>query len=471
MTPADLISILPLIVVAVTAVVVMVVISFHRDHRLTCALTTIGIAIAFLTVFAAVSSLPRQVTLLLMVDHYTIFYWGLILGGALAVVLLSYGYLIHRERPEEYYVLLPTATLGSMVLAASSHFATFFLGIETLSISLYALIAYRYMNRLNIEAAIKYLILSAASTSFLLFGIALLYGQTGIMELSTIALRTSASPQNIIMLAGVAMIVVGLGFKLGVVPFHMWTPDVFQGAPAPVAAFIATVSKGAIFALMLRFFTEVNIGMRGPLFAIFAIIAVASMCTGNLLALFQNNIKRLLAYSSIAHFGYLLVAFLSAGPLRTVAVSYYLAAYFVTIVGAFGVVTVLSGEEKDADTIEEYRGLYAHRPWLAITFTLMLLSLAGMPLTAGFIAKFFVMTAGVGSALFVLVIILVVNSAVGLFYYLRVIGALYLRPAATRTRAPLSLPIGGTIVLIAALILLVWWGVYPSFLAQVISGQ
>jgi NADH-quinone oxidoreductase subunit N len=248
----------------------------------------------------------------------------------------------------------------------------------------------------------------------------------------------------------------------------MWTPDVYEGAPAPVTALIATVSKGSIFGLLLRYFAGINLFDLPQLFVVFAIIAVASMFVGNLLALFQNNIKRVLAYSSIAHFGYLLVAFLSSGPLRVTAVTFYLVAYFVTTIGAFGVVALLSSKERDAGAIEEYVGLFDRRPWLAGAFALMLLSLAGMPLTAGFIGKIYVIAAGVGSLLWILVVVLIVNSALGLFYYLRIVTALF-RPSLPGTAPALPSAVKGKMLMAVLLILLVWWGVYPIHLIGLIE--
>ncbi|HUJ88571.1 MAG TPA: NADH-quinone oxidoreductase subunit N, partial [Syntrophorhabdales bacterium] len=380
-----LMPILPLIVLSAASVVIMLTIACYRNHRLTYFLTLATTVVAFLILPAISSQAPAQVTPLLLIDGYSLFYSGLILLSLLAVTLLSYDYLNgRRENPEEYYILLLVATLGSIILVASSHFASFFLGLEILSISLYALIAYD-RRPLMIEAGLKYLVLAAASSSFLLFGMALIYAQLGTMSFSEIASKLpSAGAIDLIYAVAVVMIIIGIGFKLSLVPFHMWTPDVYQGAPAPVTAYIATVSKGAVFALLLRYFSGVELHAYGSLFVIFTIIAIISMFTGNLLALFQTNIKRLLAYSSIAHLGYLLVAFLSSGPLRVSAVTFYLVAYFVMTLGAFGVVTVLSGKENDADEIEDYHGLVKRRPVLAATFTVMLLSLAGMPLTAGF---------------------------------------------------------------------------------------
>jgi NADH-quinone oxidoreductase subunit N len=282
------------------------------------------------------------------------------------------------------------------------------------------------------------------------------------------ARAASAGAHGLPFTAGLAMIIIGLGFKLAVVPFHLWTPDVYEGAPAPVTAFVATVSKGAVFALVLRYFSVVDIHTHRPLFVIFTIIAIASMFTGNLLALLQSNVKRILAYSSISHLGYLLVTLLASGATAVTAAAFYLTAYFITTLGAFGVVTVLSEKDRDADSMDDYRGLAWRRPWLAGVFTAMLLSLAGIPLTAGFIGKFTVVAAGVGSALWLLVIILTVNSAIGLYYYLRIIVALYLRTGEEKATGP-ELSRTGSAVLSGLTILLIWLGVYPGPVIELIK--
>jgi NADH-quinone oxidoreductase subunit N len=277
--------------------------------------------------------------------------------------------------------------------------------------------------------------------------------------------------QSTFMLAGWGMIIVGVGFKLAVVPFHLWTPDVYEGAPAPVTAFVATVSKGSMFALLLRYFTQADVHASSALFLVLSLIAIASMFAGNLLALLQNNIKRLLAYSSIAHLGYLLVALLASGALAVTAVAFYLVAYFVSTLSAFGIVTVLSGREREADAMIDYQGLFWRRPWLTGMFTATLFSLAGIPLTAGFVGKFYIVAASVGSALWLLVLILVVNSAIGLFYYLRVVVAMFIHPS---KREEVSLPapslsLAGSVVLVGLALLLFWLGVYPSPIIKLIQ--
>jgi NADH-quinone oxidoreductase subunit N len=416
------------------------------------------------------------VTALLIIDDFALFFMGLIIAAGFAVVILSSSYLAARPgKQDEYYLLLLLATIGSLVLVASSHFVSFFLGLEILSVALYALIAYPRLN-LTVEAGVKYLILASASAGFLLFGMALIYAETGSMEFSAMSsLRNQASALgDVILLAGFGMLIVGAGFKLALVPFHMWTPDVYQGAPAPVTAFVATVSKGAMFAVLLRFFLQVDVTAFTGVFYLFAIIAIASMLAGNLLALRQSNVKRLLAYSSIAHLGYVLVAFLVNGALGTAAVVFYLTAYVVTTLGAFGVVSVLSGPDGDAESLDDYRGLMWRRPGVAAVFTAMLLSLTGIPLTAGFFGKFYILAAGVNSGLWVLVIALVLGSAIGVYYYLRIIVAMFM-PAEGQETAP-TRSIAGTAgaVLTGLSLMLLWLGVYPApliDLIQTIAGR
>jgi NADH-quinone oxidoreductase subunit N len=248
-----------------------------------------------------------------------------------------------------------------------------------------------------------------------------------------------------------------------VVPFHLWTPDVYQGAPAPVTAFVSTVSKGAVAALLLRLFTPGDIQTATPLFIVFGIISALSMIAGNLLALLQNNVKRILAYSSIAHLGYILVAFLAGGQRAIDAVTFYLITYFIANLGCFGVITVLSSPGREMENLEDYRGLSRRNPWLAAVFTLMVLSLAGLPLTAGFIGKFYLALAGVGAALWPLVIILVLTSTIGLYYYLRILAALFVdapERRAQRPEPPVSFP--DTFVLTVLTFLLFWLGLMPA---------
>jgi len=278
-----------------------------------------------------------------------------------------------------------------------------------------------------------------------------------------------------VILSGVILIAAGLGFKLSLAPFHLWTPDVYEGAPAPVTAFIATVSKGAVFVLLLRLLVTTGSYRYVPLLTVFSFIAMLSILVGNMLALLQKNIKRLLAYSSIAHMGYLLVALIAgasiARPLVVESAAFYLVAYFITTIGAFGVVSVLSTPQQEAGDVAILRGLFWRRPWLAGTFTLMLLSLAGIPLTAGFIGKFYVFTSGADARLWVLLASVIIGSGLGLYYYVRIIVAMSMNSEEVMSEPPKkSRKWLSTVTLAALSLLLVWFGILPGHLIDCIQS-
>jgi NADH-quinone oxidoreductase subunit N len=474
MQPTDFIAISPLLLLTATAILIMVQIAVARDYLFSAVLALVGIAAALSTLPAAFQWRSDYVTVLLTVDPFAIFFTGLILASAAAVVLLGLGYLKCIEgHCEEFFLLITIAALGACVLTASRHFGSFILGLETLSISLYALIAYPRLRPESIEAGVKYLVLGTASSAFLLFGAALIYAFGGTLEFSQVAALdfALAGPQRSpLLLTGFGMVVVGIGFKLALVPFHLWAADVYQGAPAPIAAFVATVSKTAMVALLVRLFAPIDLLAAPALFWVLASTAVASMVAGNLLALRQTYVKRILAYSSIAHLGYLMTAFLAGGRAGVAAVMFYMVAYTVMSLGAFGVVSVLSRREADADRLEGFRGLFYSRPWTAGVFTAMLLSLAGIPLTAGFFGKFFLVSAGAQAHLWWLVITLVLASAVSVFYYLRIVVVMFTPVEADEARVlhPASFDLPGSLVLATMALALVWIGVWPEYLVNLI---
>jgi NADH-quinone oxidoreductase subunit N len=367
---------------------------------------------------------------------------------------------------EEYYIIIFTSTLGAALLTVANHFVLFFLGIETLSVSLYILIAFQRSKTNSIEAGIKYLILASVSSAFLLFGMALIYTAFGTMHFGEIvAALVKHEPLSPLVLSGFGMMMVGIGFKLALVPFHMWTPDVYQGAPAPVSAYIATVSKGAVMAILIRFFFILKGFSNQYLFMAISGIAILSMFVGNILAIRQKNIKRLLGYSSIANMGYLIIILLTGSAKGIQASIFYMISYFITTIGAFSVITLLSSSEYEAEKIEDFKGLFWKRPGIAIVFTLSLLSLAGIPLTAGFIAKFYVILEGMKAGLMVLIISMIINSVIGLYYYLRIITTLF--STANETNLPeLSFFGNITLAIIAVSILLL--GIYPGWLIDII---
>jgi len=447
----------------------MVAIAIKRSHPAAAVISFLGFVVSFVFLWPAYSAAPVQITSLLTVDRFALLYMGLMLAASAGVVLLSFPYLNGRsEHKEEFYLLLVLATLGSMVLTATKHSAGLFLGLELLSISLYALISYPRTEALSLEAGVKYLVLAASSSASLLFGLALLYIAGGSMELGR-ATPLADSGGRITYLAGIVLVLTGIGFKLALVPFHLWTPDVYQGAPLPATAFIATVSKGGVFAFLLRWLQSES-GTWRPLLVVLAVVAVASMLVGKLLALRQTNIKRLLAYSSIAHMGYFLVAVIAGGDLGTAAATYYLAAYIVTILGMFGCLLALSDSARDTETFEDINGLFWRRPVLASVFSAMILSLAGIPLTAGFLGKFYVFAAGASGSAWVLLIILIVSSTIGLAYYLRILVAMFGGTEGARAfgdERPVGFaPATALVVLTVTLFML---GVYPGPLWNAIT--
>ena len=472
MTLQDLRPLLPLLVLSAAILTVMLVTAFKRDHRLTFALTLLGLALSLAALPIASSGLPRFITPLVVVDAFAIFYIGLVLAASLVVVLISFNYLEKVSgNKEEYYLLTLLATLGAVVLVISNHFVSFFIGLETLSISLYTLIAYTRFERKRVEAAIKYLVLAAAASSFLLFGMALAYLVFGTMQFDLMGSPEGLSAaDSALFTVGLAMLMVGIGYKLALVPFHMWAPDVYQGAPAPVTAFVATVSKGGILALMLRLFAFVPVTLGSNLWNVFALIAILSMLAGNILAVIQSNVKRILAYSSIAHFGYLLVAFLASNALSASSMTFYQVVYIITSLMAFGVITLLSRPEKEFEELEDYRGLFRQQRGPAIFLGLALLSLASLPPTGGLVGKIFLAAAGVESSLWLLLAALVIGSVIGVFYYMRIAITIFRQPegeSAKWTISPLNPIADVTLVLLSVGLILL--GIFPGPLITLIE--
>lgn len=467
MTEKDFFCLTPFIIIAIAPVVIMIVISLIRNYKVVYGFSVLSLLAAFGSIFFVLPSLPHTIDPLFIIDVYSMFFIGIIIISALLVTFLSYDYIKQLEGVrEEYYIIIFTATLGALLLAVANHFVLFFLGIETLSISLYILIAFRRSKSNSIEAGIKYLILASVSSAFLLFGMALIYTAFGTMQFSAITVALGKDEQlTPIVLSGFGLMIVGIGFKLALVPFHMWTPDVYQGAPAPVSAFVATVSKGSIMAVLIRFFFNLKGFDNQYLFVSVSGIAILSMFVGNILAIRQKNIKRLLGYSSIANMGYLIIILLTGSTKGIQAAIFYLISYFITTIGAFGVISLLSTKDYEAENIADFKGLFWKRPWIAVVFTLSLLSLAGIPLTAGFIAKFYVIMEGMNAGLMVLVISMIINSVIGLYYYLRIITMLF--STSGDTNLP-ELSLIGNITLVFTAISVLLLGVYPGWLINII---
>lgn len=468
-----IIDLMQIIMLTLSSVVVMVTAAFKRDHAVVCGLTVFGLAASLMTFVLIKPVLPFEATQLLLIDEYSLFFSNLIIVGAIGVALLAYPYFeTHTSQNEEFYILLLTATLGAVVLACSNHFVAFLLGVEMLGVSLYAMIAYTVHDNKSakypLEAGIKYLILSALASGITLFGIALVYAFLGTMGFDEIpaALEAAGEP-GLILIVGVLMIVAGAAFKLSLVPFHIWTPDVYEGAPVPVTAYLATVSKAAMLAVTLRLLLASNALEFNAVTGALTVMAIASMFIGNLLAVMQENVKRLFAYSSIAHLGYLLVVVIAAASidnaLAVEATSFYMLAYFVMSLSGFAVISAISNSHKELDQLSDFRGLFWRNTWLSTVLITVLLSLAGIPLTAGFIGKFYIFTTGVEGELWLLLTALIIGSAIGLYYYLRLIYTM-LQPAETKGKDPAAnqLPAGVHVVMAAMTLAIIYLGVYPA---------
>lgn len=395
----------------------------------------------------------------------------IILIGAALVVLLSLDYLDRENiRIPEYYVLLLFAVVGMMLLSGGEDLFVVFLGLELMSISVYVLAGINRRSAASAEAAIKYFLLGAFASAFLLYGIALLYGATGSTRLAVIgfqitSLKLAAHPM---VLAGLALLLIGFGFKVAAVPFHMWTPDVYDGAPTPITAFMSASVKAAAFAALLRVLLLAVPSLHEHWDQVIWWLAAITMVVGNLVALAQRQLKRMLAYSSIAHAGYLLTALVSGSPAGAAAFLFYLLFYTLMTVGAFAVLTFKGrGGERDV-TGEDLAGLAETHPWLALLMTLCLLSLLGFPGTAGFIGKWYILTSAVGSGYAVLAAILVLTSVVSAGYYLPVVMAMYMKPRLhADAHADVSVPRVMRGVLAAVAVALLLFGVWPNSLMQV----
>ena len=418
-------ALMPILMLSLTAIVLMIQASIKRDEKATWIITVVGILLALWGAGYA-RDFSQPVTILLQVDNWGLFFTALVLLASLVTVVLSQdSFSSEGESEEEYYLLLVLSALGAVILIQSSHMASLLLGMELMGVALYAMIAFPKKGLLPLEAAVKYLVLSGCASAILLFGFALLYAATGELSYKGIGEKAALAyiSNPLLVMAGTAMVTAGIAFKLSLVPFHMWTPDVYQGAPTPVTGFLATVSKGAVFVALARIYMDAELHQYESLILALSVLAAFSMLIGNLLALLQEDIKRLLAYSSIAHFGYLLIVLiaLTGSEMASEAVTFYLAAYILTTLGAFTVIARVSRKDQQKSQISEFEGLFWRNKIQATALTVAMLSFAGIPLTAGFMAKFFVINVAIQGSHWFLLSALVIGSAIGIYYYLRII--------------------------------------------------
>ena len=402
---------------------------------------------------------------MIAVDGFRLFSNWIFLTAALLGMLVSFAY-VYRQRLQagEYYALMLFSVAGMMFMAGARDLIVVFLGLEVMSIAVYTLSAFNRRDRRSAEAGLKYFILGAFSTGFFLYGIALVYGATGSTHLPTIALAVSGgAARGALLLFGVALIGVGFAFKVSAVPFHMWTPDVYEGAPSPVTAFMSAGVKAAAFAAFFRVFLVSFQGTYESWYGVMWWLSAITMVGANLIALVQTNVKRMLAYSSVAHGGYLLVAMTAANQASAGAALFYLLVYTVMNISAFAVVIAVSNHGEERLELEDYAGLGRTQPGLALLLTLFLLSLAGFPGTGGFMAKFQLLLGAVDAQLWILSVILVLSTVVSYAYYLRLAWYAWMRePATGSSPPPVYLPIGMRLALVIGATVVIWLGILPG---------
>ena len=440
----------------------------EQDVRLVGRLSLAGLVVTLLAIvmFWWRGLEPAGLELMVALDGFRYAMATVFLLGAILAVMLSLGYL-GRERivVPEYYLLVLLATLGMMFMSAGADLVVIFLGLELMSVSVYVLAGINRRSVFAAEASLKYFLLGAFASGFLLYGIALLYGATGTTNLTLIFVEiTSLELQsNVMLIAGVALLLVGFGFKVAAVPFHMWTPDVYDGAPTPVTAFMAAAVKAAAFAALLRILFQA----LGPVEVLWTEavwwLAAVTMVVGNIIALAQRQLKRMLAYSSIGHAGYLLVAVASGTELGVAATLYYLFVYTLMTLGGFAILAAAGRGGEREFLIDDLNGLAGRRPWVAFAMTVFMLSLLGFPGTAGFIGKWYILSAAIDADVWTLAIVLVGASVVSAGYYLPVIMAMYMKPAASET-AHDAVQVRGAArwVVAATAVLLLVFGVWPN---------
>ncbi|HXA05560.1 MAG TPA: NADH-quinone oxidoreductase subunit N [Bryobacteraceae bacterium] len=459
---ADYMRILPELVLCVFGMLIMLVdplLDEENSHQSLGTIALIGALAALASTFWMAHYPGTAFWNMVRVEGFSVFFHFLVIAIAAVVILSSFEYLrVQRIRAGEYYGLILFGTVGMCLMSSAIELVLIFVALEISSISTYVLAGFRLREASSSEASLKYFLLGSFATAFFLYGIALMFGATGSTNIDAISQALRSGNVSVLAYVATALMFVGLGFKVASTPFHIWTPDVYEGAPAPVVGLMSTGPKAAAFAVLLRVMFEANAPGR---FWLIWISAALSMTLGNVAALVQDNVKRLLAYSSIAHAGYLLVAFAAQPELGTSAAMFYTAAYAAMNVGAFAVVSHFANAGEKYVTLEDYAGLGRKSPMLAATFTFFLMSLIGIPITGGFFAKFYVLSAALKSNLVGLTIILVLNSALAAYYYLRIIVMMYMREP--RGEVPVSpVPAAAGLAIAVCVLATLYLGVLPG---------
>ncbi len=475
-----ILALLPEIVLAFWGIVVLLVAGVRHanadDQKLSGHLSLVGLLSALLVTGFMWFEQPGVVgpVQMMAVDAFRYAASSVVLLGAIMAVLVSLGYL-GRERivVPEYNALLLFGVVGMMIMCGAADMITVFLGIELMSLCVYVLVGVNRRSAAGAEGALKYFLLGAFAAGFLLYGIALIFGATGSTNLATIATRVSSLGlgTNVMFLAGVGLLLVGFGFKVAAVPFHMWTPDVYDGAPTPISGFMAAAVKAAAFAVMIRVFVVAFGGALEAWQDAMWWLALITMLVGNLMALAQRTVKRMLAYSSVGHAGYLLAAVASGSTAGAGAFLFYAVAYTLMTIGAFTVVGMAGQDGERNVTIDDFAGLGAAKPWLAFAMTVFMLSLLGFPGTGGFIGKWLILTSVVESGQWGLAVGLVLASLISAGFYLPVIMQMYMRPAFdAKAHDAMTAATTTRVVVAVATVLLLWFGFRPNEMLSLSQG-
>jgi NADH-quinone oxidoreductase subunit N len=469
---SDFYYILPEIVLTAGALLVLVVdVILPQPKRGALAWVSLGVlAATFYSLLPFASTHVEVAHGLIAVDGFALFFDAVFLVAAAITVLMSVRYLeIEGASPGEYYFLILCATLGMMIMAGGIDLITIFIGLETMAVSFYILAGFIKPNQRSNEAAVKYFLLGAFSLGILLYGMSLMYGLSGTTSLRTMAVLFAGQERDPRLVLAVILVVAGVGFKIAAVPFHMWAPDVYEGAPTPITAFLSVGSKAASFAMLLRIFVEGLPLMSADWRLLFYVLSVLTMTIGNVAAVSQSNIKRMLAYSSIAHAGYVLIGIVAGTARGVTATLIYLLIYSFMQLGAFAVVVLLRRQDVVGDELKDFSGLNARHPFAAFAMLLFMLSLGGIPPTAGFMGKFWLFSAAIDAHYYGLAVIGVLNSAISLYYYIRIVVFMYVKKETigSEPSAGPALTVALALTVAATLIL----GVYPKLLFEIADAS
>ena len=458
----DIVAIAPVAITSLAAFVVITIEALReKSEGLISWISLAGLLLAGLTALAAIPDRGTAFSGMVTTGGFSAFFGALFSIAGLLSLMLARDYISKEEiRHGEYFAMVLFAIVGMMLMAAAADLVILFLGLELMSVSFYVLAGFARHRATSNEAALKYFLLGAFATGFLLYGIALVYGSTGSTNLAVIGERSGTVPGSTTLMIGFGLLLIGLAFKVAAVPFHMWVPDVYEGAPTTVTAFMSTGGKAAAFASMMLVFTPVLISTLLPVREVLAVVAALSMIVGNLIAISQVSIKRMLAYSSIAHAGYILTGVVAANAAGSNGVVFYLAAYTVMNIGAFGVLSVLESPDGQNLTFDDYAGLPARRPVLAGLMALFMFSLTGIPPFAGFFGKYYVFAGAVEAGYTWLAILGVLMSVISAYYYLRLVVLMYFKDQASAMEASPS-KLGMAALVICALAVLEF-GIFPS---------